>query len=71
MRVLAEVEKKTGHRLHPRDIIFQTLEQLAAACDAAHASPPGPETGERSLPGRLLEAIRGLIAGDRSPEAGV
>jgi acyl-coenzyme A synthetase/AMP-(fatty) acid ligase len=67
MRVLAEVEKKTGHRLHPRDVIFQTLEQLAAACDAAQ----GPTTeSERSLPGRLLGVLRGFIGGDPSSEAG-
>jgi len=68
MRVLAAVEKKTGHRLHPRDIIFQSLEQLAAACDAT--LDPAAGGGERSLPGRLLGVLRGFIGGDPSSEAG-
>jgi amino acid adenylation domain-containing protein len=33
LRVLARIEAETGLRLHARDMIFQTLDQLAAACD--------------------------------------
>jgi hypothetical protein len=48
MRVLAGLEKATGLRLDPRDMIFQSLGQIAAACDerraatgrAAGAAPP-------------------------------
>jgi acyl-coenzyme A synthetase/AMP-(fatty) acid ligase len=38
MRVLARIEKAIGGRLGPRDLIFQTLEQLAALCEM-RASP--------------------------------
>jgi hypothetical protein len=33
MKVIVSIEKKTGHRLNPRELIFGTLEQLAAICD--------------------------------------
>jgi acyl transferase domain-containing protein len=33
VRVIGRIEKAIGLRLDPRDLIFQTLEQLAAACD--------------------------------------
>jgi hypothetical protein len=33
MRVISRVEKQTGQRIHPREILFQTLEQLAAMCE--------------------------------------
>jgi NAD(P)-dependent dehydrogenase (short-subunit alcohol dehydrogenase family) len=33
IRVLARLEKATGLRLDPRDMIFQSLGQIAAACD--------------------------------------
>jgi amino acid adenylation domain-containing protein len=38
MHVLARLEKATGGGLGPRDLVFQTLEQLAALCErrAAH-----------------------------------
>jgi hypothetical protein len=32
LRVIAQIEKRTGSRLGPRDLIFQTVEQLAATC---------------------------------------
>jgi acyl carrier protein len=48
IRVLARLEKATGLRFDPRDLIFQSLGQIAAACDerratagrAAGAAPP-------------------------------
>ena len=40
MRVLARVEKAIGLSLNPRELIFQTLEQFASACEAA-AGPIG------------------------------
>ncbi len=44
IRALAGIEKVTGVRLGVRDLMFQTLEQCAAACEAAlgeKVSPPG------------------------------
>src|SRR5262249_13595244 len=46
VRVIAQIEKKTGVRLDPRDVIFQTLAQLAAACE------------ERTRGGRAVLAAR-------------
>jgi acyl carrier protein len=34
VRVVSRIEKEQGIRLDPRDLIFQTLEQVAAACEA-------------------------------------
>ena len=39
MKVLAAIEARTGRRLHPRDVIFQTLEQLAGMCDHESVRP--------------------------------
>ncbi|MCK6562463.1 amino acid adenylation domain-containing protein [candidate division KSB1 bacterium] len=38
MQVIARLEKATGHRLHPRDMILQTAEQLAAVLEARQAA---------------------------------
>jgi hypothetical protein len=38
LRVLARLEKATGLRLDPRDMIFQSLGQIAAACDERRAA---------------------------------
>ena len=52
LRVIARIEKRTGCRLGPRDLIFQTLEQLAATCEqrGGRIDPErveALETGER------------------------
>jgi acyl carrier protein len=63
MKVIARVEKGLGHRLNPRDIVFQTLEQLAADCD--HRRRPSDEAAPRGLPGRLIDAVRVTLDGGR------
>ncbi|PYN07550.1 MAG: hypothetical protein DME06_17175, partial [Candidatus Rokuibacteriota bacterium] len=41
MQVIAELEEKLGLRSNPRELMFQTLGQLAAACDERlHALEP-------------------------------
>ena len=67
MRLLAAIEKETGHRLHPRAITFQTLEQIAVSCEGA----PGlsaPASEPRGITGRLFGALRKLVSGARSPQ---
>jgi amino acid adenylation domain-containing protein len=62
MRVLAAIEKETGQHLHPRAIIFQTLEQIAASCEAAPGVAPPPAAAESSgIAGRLMGALRRLV----------
>ncbi len=64
MRVLAAIEKDTGTRLHPRDIIFQNLEQLARACGdrpIKRGVPAAAPTEPRA--GRLRSALRAWIPG--------
>ncbi|MDZ7269339.1 MAG: amino acid adenylation domain-containing protein [candidate division KSB1 bacterium] len=39
MQVIARLEKATGRRLHPRDMILQTVEQLATILEARQAAP--------------------------------
>jgi amino acid adenylation domain-containing protein len=50
LRVIARIEKRTGCRLGPRDLIFQTLEQLAATCEqrGGRIDPPRAEALETS-----------------------
>ncbi len=45
IRVLARLEKATGFRLDPRDMIFQSLGQIAAACDERRAVRPERAAG--------------------------
>ena len=33
MKVIARVEQALGVRLHPRDLLLDSLEQIAASCD--------------------------------------
>jgi len=41
MQVIAELEEKLGLRSNPRELMFQTLGQLAATCDERlHALEP-------------------------------
>jgi amino acid adenylation domain-containing protein len=56
MKVLSAIEKRTGLRVNPRDIVFQTLEQFAAACDERLRA--GAEAVPRGLAGRLFEAVK-------------
>jgi hypothetical protein len=57
MKVLAGIEREIGRRISPREIIFQTLEQLAALCER-----PGRKDGRlwepRGLAARLIDAFR-------------
>ena len=68
---MSELERRTGRRISPRDLIFQTLEQVAAAFDDAEAAPLAAGTASPApaevRPGRggLLGALRGLVAGQR------
>ncbi len=65
MRVLAAIEKRTGHRLHPRDIIFQTLEQLAARFAL---EPSGSEPAlRRGLARRVFGFFQALVRGGQAP----
>ena len=56
-------EKRTGLRVNPRDIVFQTLEQFAAACDERLRA--SAEAAPRGLAGRLFEAVRVTLDGGR------
>jgi hypothetical protein len=55
IRALAGIEKRTGVRLGVRDLMFQTLEQCAAACEAALRGADGrpePESNPSAEKGR-------------------
>jgi amino acid adenylation domain-containing protein len=67
MRVLTGIEKKTGHRFHPRDIIFQTLEQLAAACPMEASPAPVESAAQGGLGGRVVRALQALVRGKGTP----
>ena len=43
MQVVSALEKRTGVWLSPREMIFQTLRQIAAVCDSRLESDPQPE----------------------------
>jgi acyl transferase domain-containing protein len=65
IRVLLQIEKRTGVRLHPNALTLQTLEQLAAECDRRRGAEvmadeaPQPEKG--GLASRILNAVKGSV----------
>jgi acyl carrier protein len=50
MRVIARIEKETGLRIDPREIMFQTLEQFAAMCERTGARTQEGRTRQGSPP---------------------
>jgi acyl transferase domain-containing protein len=68
IRVLLQIEKRTGVRLHPNALTLQTLEQLAAECDRRSDEAPPSEGGqgspeaEKGLASRLLTAMKGTVS---------
>jgi surfactin family lipopeptide synthetase A len=64
MRVLAAIERRVRRRINPREIIFQTLEQLAALCESPGSEPRARRP--RDFAARLLEAIRGAVVKGRA-----
>jgi acyl carrier protein len=62
MRAVARIEKETGVKVSPSDLIVQTLGQVAAACEQATAAPAAePETPQGPAPKRGW--IRKLLGG--------
>lgn len=62
MRVLVAVEKRTGVHLHPRDIIFQNLGQLAAACGELPAERVADAASSPANAGGWRNALRSIIS---------
>jgi amino acid adenylation domain-containing protein len=54
MRAIAEMEKRTGHRIHPRRLIGETLEQVARRQDTEQVI-------QRSMWARLKSLIGGAL----------
>jgi amino acid adenylation domain-containing protein len=53
MQVIVRLERRTGHRLGPRTLVFSTLEQIAAKIDAARpkgAAPADPPAASPQPP---------------------
>jgi len=53
MRAVALLQARTGASLSPRAFVFQTLEQIAAECDAI-AGETRPAEQSRGLLGRVI-----------------
>jgi amino acid adenylation domain-containing protein len=59
LKAITRIEEKTGHRIHPRDMILQTLAQLAAACGQNGSAPQGPSSSGRIR--RWLDAVTSVL----------
>jgi len=58
MQAIAQIEKRLGLRLSPRDFVFQTLAQLAASCEArTPPRSPAHSTPRNGLLRRLWRAV--------------
>ncbi|MBZ5554817.1 MAG: amino acid adenylation domain-containing protein [Acidobacteriia bacterium] len=60
MKVVYEVEKKTGLHINPRQMIFETVEQIAAACEAMKNQAKEVQTEGPSK--TLLGALKGVFS---------
>jgi surfactin family lipopeptide synthetase C len=58
--VMAKLEKELGVRISPRDLIFQTLGQLATACEERWESPHAVKPV--GLKSRMINAIRRAVS---------
>ena len=58
IRVLARIEQRIGQRVDFRELIFQTLGQLAAACERRQGAAPAPPAPKRFMQ-RVAEAVKG------------
>ncbi len=71
VRAIARIEEEIGIRLSPRQMMLQTLGQLAAACDERLAAGEGGAerrvqgNDRTSVAGRLLRSLRGWVASKR------
>lgn len=59
MKVIARIENETGERMNPQELMFQTLEQFAAACDAQRRSGRSCRAGFLS---RIVDRLKGTIS---------
>lgn len=60
MVFIARVEQQLGVRLTPRDVIFQTLGQLAAVCAASRQPSQAP--GAAGVTQRVVQAVKDLVS---------
>ena len=60
LKVIAKIEEKTGRRIHPRDMILQTLGQIAAACEqvASPVQAPPEKQGLRKWLNTVTQLLR-------------
>ena len=68
MQVVAQLERTTGLKINPREIMLQTLTQLAAFCENQTESRQPHTNGglARRLFGFLRTALPGMSAGLRN-----
>jgi aspartate racemase len=60
IKVISRIEKKIGQRIDPREIILQTLGQLAAICEQQMLS--AQESQPKRLTQGLSDAIKGVLS---------
>jgi amino acid adenylation domain-containing protein len=60
MKVIALVKEKIGQRIHPREMVLQTLGQLAAACEQRKSTIPARSANR--LGSRLVDAMKKVFS---------
>jgi hypothetical protein len=64
MSVVARVQAETGTRVSPRELLLNSLEQIAAQLALPGAPPAAPRAAaEPAAPGGMLSRLRGKIFG--------
>ncbi len=62
-QVIEEVERRTRVRLHPRSMLLEPLEQVAAILDTPREPTPAPRTEDKSVAGRVFGRLKKLVRG--------
>ena len=60
VQLVHRIERETGHRLSPRALVYQNVEQIAAECDRAAQRPEAERPGR---PRSLLGSLKGRLFG--------
>ena len=66
MEVIARVEQKCGVEIKPRELLFQSLGQIAALCEERRSAPREPESS--GFMDRVLQKFRAVVGMSRGDE---
>lgn len=61
MEVIARVQKEGGVEIKPRELMFQTLGQIAAICDERKHEPAASQETQGGFAGRMFRSLKAAV----------